>query len=68
MNFENVYWDREGLIRYSTTAAYLAVGDSWFWYPLPAGSLIPQIGRRFRPSGLNTDERLAPALRRAGLI
>lgn len=44
MNFENVYWDADDLSDAGYSASILAIGDSWFWYPFPGGSLLNQIG------------------------
>ena len=45
MNFENVYWDWPSMVADSHTPSIVAIGDSWFWYPLPGGSLINRLGR-----------------------
>ena len=45
MNFENVYWDADEMQADGHAAPILAIGDSWFWYPFPGGSLLNQLGR-----------------------
>jgi hypothetical protein len=44
MKYNNVYWSKGALDLDTTTADILAIGDSWFWYPMPGGSLINRIG------------------------
>jgi lysophospholipase L1-like esterase len=39
----SIYWDEFALKNSSATPSILAVGDSWFWYPFPGGSLINNI-------------------------
>lgn len=51
MKYKNVYWSRHAMDRDNTTADILAIGDSWFWYPMPGGSLINFIGDVVRPKG-----------------
>lgn len=51
MKYENVYWSKQALDLDNTTADVLAIGDSWFWYPMPGGSLINFIGDLVRPKG-----------------
>lgn len=45
MKFENVYWDWPAMQADGHMPSILAIGDSWFWYPLPGGSLVNQLGR-----------------------
>lgn len=40
MKYENIYWDEYLLRDDHLTASILAIGDSWFWYPFPGGSLL----------------------------
>jgi hypothetical protein len=44
MNFENVYWDWPSMRADHLAPSILAIGDSWFWYPFPGGSLLNQLG------------------------
>lgn len=53
MKYMNVYWSKQALDLDHTTADVLAIGDSWFWYPMPGGSLITAIGDLVRPKGHN---------------
>ncbi len=49
MHFENVYWDAGWMKDDHRAASILAIGDSWFWYPFPGGSLLNQLGRVVAP-------------------
>jgi hypothetical protein len=40
----NVYWSEAALDSAGATPSILAIGDSWFWYPFPGGSLISLLG------------------------
>lgn len=44
MNFDNVYWDWDSMKNDNHFPSILAIGDSWFWYPFPGGSLANQLG------------------------
>jgi hypothetical protein len=44
MTTGNVYWDGGLMQLNGVFPSILAIGDSWFWYALPGGSLINQIG------------------------
>lgn len=45
------YWD-EGRMRLDgAMPSILAIGDSWFWYPLPGGSLLETLGTLAAPRG-----------------
>lgn len=37
---QNVHWSLPG----GVYPSILAIGDSWFWYPFPGGSLVNQLG------------------------
>lgn len=39
-----VYWDENQMRVDGATPSILAIGDSWFWYPFPGGSLIKYLG------------------------
>jgi hypothetical protein len=49
MNFQNVYWDWNSMQNNAHSASILAIGDSWFWYPFPGGSLINRLGPLVAP-------------------
>jgi hypothetical protein len=49
MNTGNVYWDSSSMQIDGVFPSILAIGDSWFWYPLPGGSLINQLGQLVAP-------------------
>lgn len=40
----NVYWDERRMTDDNVFPSILAIGDSWFWYPFPGGSLINVLG------------------------
>lgn len=44
MQFENVYWDATLMQTQGNYPSILAIGDSWFWYPFPGGSLLNYLG------------------------
>lgn len=39
-----IYWDWSSVQNDSHYPSILAIGDSWFWYPFPGGSLVNQLG------------------------
>ncbi|MCS6786425.1 MAG: hypothetical protein NZ524_05265 [Thiobacillaceae bacterium] len=45
MKYENVYWDWPSMQNDDHYPTILAIGDSWFWYPFPGGSLLNPLGR-----------------------
>lgn len=49
MSFENVYWDWNEMQAAGRVPSILALGDSWFWYPFPGGSLLNCLGRLVAP-------------------
>lgn len=49
MNAGNVYWDSSAMEIDGVFPSILAIGDSWFWYPLPGGSLITPLGDLVAP-------------------
>ncbi|WP_205589381.1 SGNH/GDSL hydrolase family protein [Comamonas sp. lk] len=53
MAYNNVvYWSMTELQdSVPSNAQILAVGDSWFWYPMPGGSLLNYIGDLVKPKG-----------------
>lgn len=42
MFVDNVFWDPVPM--QGRSASVLAIGDSWFWYPFPGGSLLHYLG------------------------
>jgi hypothetical protein len=44
MHFQNVYWDVGLMKNDGHQPSILAIGDSWFWYPFPGGSLLNHLG------------------------
>lgn len=44
MQDTNVYWDRDLMNADGGYPSILAIGDSWFWYPFPGGSLLNHLG------------------------
>ncbi len=40
----SIYWSEEELRRDNRMPTILAIGDSWFWYPFPGGSLASYLG------------------------
>lgn len=49
MQFANVYWDSVLMREDEKYPSILAIGDSWFWYPFPGGSLLNFIGPLVQP-------------------
>jgi hypothetical protein len=45
MTAVNYFWDESTMLEVAGSPTILAVGDSWFWYPFPGGSLVNQLGR-----------------------
>ena len=44
MQYANVYWDATLMQSDGNYPSILAIGDSWFWYPFPGGSLLNYLG------------------------
>lgn len=40
----NVYWDEGAMQTAGVIPSIVGIGDSWFWYPFPGGSLISYLG------------------------
>jgi hypothetical protein len=40
----SIFWDEQVMEQNNATASILAIGDSWFWYPFPGGSLASHLG------------------------
>lgn len=51
MRYRNVTWSPATPPRGVSEPSVLAVGDSWFWYPFPGGSLAHRLGDLLQPSG-----------------
>ncbi|OEZ50324.1 hypothetical protein JAB1_14390 [Janthinobacterium sp. MP5059B] len=41
----NVFWSDSAMMMEGRYPSILAIGDSWFWYPFPGGSLLNQLGK-----------------------
>jgi lysophospholipase L1-like esterase len=41
---DNVFWNANVMAEHNRSASILAIGDSWFWYLFPGGSLLNQLG------------------------
>jgi len=41
----NIYWHEPTMRNDGVVPSILAIGDSWFWYPLPGGSLATSLAR-----------------------
>jgi hypothetical protein len=44
MAMGNVYWNDFEMSQDGRFPSILAIGDSWFWYPFPGGSLLSHLG------------------------
>lgn len=53
MNLGNVFWDWGSMQTAGVFPSILAIGDSWFWYPMPGGSLLNKIGPMVAPKNHN---------------
>lgn len=40
----SIHWDEESMRNAGIFPTILAIGDSWFWYPFPGGSLVSYLG------------------------
>jgi hypothetical protein len=48
----NFYWDKRAMEEDGVfQPTILALGDSWFWYPMPGGSLLNYLGAMLKPFG-----------------
>ena len=45
MALRNVFWDAREMLDEGIMPSILAIGDSWFWYPFPGGSLVNRLGK-----------------------
>ncbi len=48
---DNLYWHEPLMRSEGAVPSILAIGDSWFWYPLPGGSLASALARLVAPRG-----------------
>ncbi len=49
---DNFFWDEAAMLASATpNPTILAIGDSWFWYPFPGGSLVNRLGPMVRSKG-----------------
>lgn len=46
---DNIYWHEALMRNEGAVPSILAIGDSWFWYPLPGGSLATSLARLLVP-------------------
>ena len=53
MTVGNVFWDMRNMQPEDGMPSILAIGDSWFWYPFPGGSLLNQLGPLVAPKQHN---------------
>ena len=49
MQIANVFWDPVLMRDAGRFPSVLAIGDSWFWYPFPGGSLLNHLGVLVEP-------------------
>ncbi len=47
---DNLYWHEAQMMADGAVPSLLAIGDSWFWYPLPGGSLATGLARLVAPN------------------
>ena len=46
---DTIYWHEPLMRQDGVVPSILAIGDSWFWYPLPGGSLATSLSRLVAP-------------------
>jgi hypothetical protein len=46
---DNIYWHEPLMVQDGVVPSIMAIGDSWFWYPLPGGSLASSLARLVAP-------------------
>jgi hypothetical protein len=46
----NLYWHEPSMRADGAFPSILAIGDSWFWYPLPGGSLATSLAKLLTPA------------------
>ena len=42
---DNIYWYEPQMVQDGVVPSILGIGDSWFWYPLPGGSLANSLAK-----------------------
>ena len=42
---DNIYWYEPQMVLDGVVPSILGIGDSWFWYPLPGGSLANSLAK-----------------------
>lgn len=47
----NVFWNAHEMFEQGVEPTILAIGDSWFWYPMPGGSLLNPLARMVAGKG-----------------
>src|SRR4051812_21659925 len=47
---DNIYWHEPLMRQDGVVPSILAIGDSWFWYPLPGGSLANSLAKIVAPA------------------
>jgi hypothetical protein len=45
----NIYWHEPLMVQDGVVPSILGIGDSWFWYPLPGGSLATSLAALVAP-------------------
>jgi len=48
---KNVFWNAHDMFQQGIQPTILAIGDSWFWYPMPGGSLLNPLGKLVEDKG-----------------
>lgn len=46
----NIYWHEPSMLQDGAVPSIIAIGDSWFWYPLPGGSLATSLAKLVAPN------------------
>ena len=46
---DNIYWHEPSMVQDGVMPSIVAIGDSWFWYPLPGGSLASSLAKVVAP-------------------
>jgi len=48
---QDIYWHEPSMLNDGVVPSIVAIGDSWFWYPLPGGSLATSLAQLVRARG-----------------